>query len=125
SRLADAVRHDAQFMQIAELYAGHTDFDLPLLVAELVAAEAVPSLPVQRYTDTGLRKRTQWQDTWDLQRREDAIDAEVDALAKVRRDELMQTVAKVANGAPIDAEALKWVEETLTKEFAPLRKERK
>jgi hypothetical protein len=38
----------------------------------LVAAESVPSLPAQRYTDTGLRKRAQWEATWDLQRREDA-----------------------------------------------------
>lgn len=72
SRLADAVSRDAEFMQIAGLYAGHTDFDLPQLVAELVAAEAVPALPVQRYTDTGLRKREQWEATWALQRREDA-----------------------------------------------------
>jgi hypothetical protein len=42
------------------------------LVAELVAAESVPFLPVLRYTDTGLRKRAQWEDTWALQRREDA-----------------------------------------------------
>ena len=72
SRLAEALSHDAEFMQIAALYAGHSDFDLPQLVAELVALEAVPALPVQRYTDTGLRKRAQWQDTWALQRREDA-----------------------------------------------------
>ncbi|WP_300443199.1 BREX-2 system adenine-specific DNA-methyltransferase PglX [Zoogloea sp.] len=72
SRLAEAVSHDAEFMQIAALYAGHSDFDLPQLVAELVALESVPALPVQRYTDTGLRKRAQWQDTWALQRREDA-----------------------------------------------------
>lgn len=72
SRLADAVSRDAEFMQIAGLYAGHADFDLPQLVSELVAAEAVPALPVQRYTDTGLRKREQWEATWALQRREDA-----------------------------------------------------
>lgn len=75
ARLADAMQRDAAFMQVAALYAGHTDFDLPTLVAELVAAEAVPALPAQRYTDTGLRKRTQWQDTWALQRREDAGEA--------------------------------------------------
>lgn len=72
SRLAETVSRDTDFMQIAALYAGHADFDLPQLVAELVAAEAVPALPVQRYTDTGLRKRQQWEDTWALQRREDA-----------------------------------------------------
>ncbi|KFB76364.1 MULTISPECIES: BREX-2 system adenine-specific DNA-methyltransferase PglX [Candidatus Accumulibacter] len=72
NRLADAVRADAAFMQIAELYAGHSGFDLTQVVAELVAGESVPFLPVLRYTDTGLRKRAQWEDTWALQRREDA-----------------------------------------------------
>lgn len=59
-------------MQIAALYAGHADFDPNRLVIELVQSEAVPVLPVQRYTDTGLRKRGQWENTWALQRREDA-----------------------------------------------------
>lgn len=72
SRLAEAVARDPNFMQIAQLYAGHTDFDLPQLVADLVVAESVPALPILRYTDTGLRKRAQWEDTWTLQRREDA-----------------------------------------------------
>ncbi len=72
NRLADAVRGDAAFMQIAELYAGHSGFDLTQIVAELVGGEAVPFLPVLRYTETGLRKRAQWEDTWALQRREDA-----------------------------------------------------
>ncbi len=72
NRLAEAVHSDAGFMQIAQLYAGHSGFDLTQVVAELVSTESVPFLPVLRYTDTGLRKRTQWEDTWALQRREDA-----------------------------------------------------
>ncbi len=71
-QLADAVRTDAGFMQIAELYAGHSGLDAGQVVAELVAGEAVPFLPVLRYTANGLRKRSQWQDTWALQRCEDA-----------------------------------------------------
>lgn len=71
-RLADALRGDAEFMHIATLYAGHADFDLGALVAELVAAESVPFLPVLRYKDIGLRKRAQWEATWALQRRQDA-----------------------------------------------------
>jgi hypothetical protein len=72
NRLTDAVRSDVAFMQIAELYAGHSGFDLMQVVAELVTGESVPFLPVLRYTDSGLRKRAQWEDTWELQRREDA-----------------------------------------------------
>ena len=46
-------RGDACFMHVATLYAGHADFDLGQLVADLVASEAVPFLPVLRYTDSG------------------------------------------------------------------------
>ncbi|WP_337179469.1 BREX-2 system adenine-specific DNA-methyltransferase PglX [Hydrogenophaga borbori] len=127
ARLADAVARDAAFMHLAALYAGHTDFDLLQLLAELVASEAVPALPVQRYTDTGLRKRQQWQATWTLQRREDAIDAEIDQAEPVRRQQLMEIVTQQAaeHGKQPDADALAWVQETLNKEFVPLRKERK
>jgi len=125
SRLADAVSRDADFLQIAALYAGHADFDLAQLVAGLVAAEAVPALPAQRYTDTGLRKRGQWQDTWALQRREDAIDAELDVLQQARRQELLQIVKEQAQGAEPDADALAWVQKKLDEEFVPLRQERK
>lgn len=71
SRLADTVQRDIEFMQIAALYAGHADFDVAQLVAGLVTAESVPFLPALRYSDTGRRKRAQWEDTWALQRRED------------------------------------------------------
>jgi len=72
SRLADMIQGDRDFMQIADLYSGHADFDLAQLVADLVASDAVPFLPALRYSDTGLRKRSQWEETWALQRREDA-----------------------------------------------------
>jgi hypothetical protein len=35
----------------------------------------VPLLPVLRYKPSGLRKRAEWTQTWELQRQEDAIDA--------------------------------------------------
>ncbi len=76
NKLADRLRGDADFMQVAELYARRTDFEVNALVADLVAGEAVPLLPVQRYTDAGLRKRAEWERTWTLQRQEDTIDAE-------------------------------------------------
>lgn len=125
SRLADAVLHDAEFMQMAALYAGHTDFDLPQLVAELVAGEAAPALPVQRYTDTGVRKRAQWQDTWALQRCEDAIDAEIDTQERARHEELLQIVREQSAAGEPDADTLEWVRKKLAEEFAPLRKDRK
>lgn len=75
ARLADRVREDAEFMQLAELYRGRGDFDVTRLVTELVEAEAVPFLPVLRYTPTGMQKRRAWEECWALQRREDAGEA--------------------------------------------------
>jgi len=75
AKLADRVRQDGEFMQLAELYRGRADFDLTALVTELVESEAVPFLPVLRYKASGLRKRAVWERTWDLQRREDAGEA--------------------------------------------------
>ena len=75
ARLADRLHDDAEFLEFAAVYRGRMDFDLAALVAELVEAESVPFLPVLRYKDSGLRKHAQWEETWRLQRREDAIDA--------------------------------------------------
>lgn len=71
-RLSELARGDRDFLHVAAAYTGEDSPDLHALVAELVGAEAVPSLPAQRYTDSGLRKRVQWEATWALQRREDA-----------------------------------------------------
>lgn len=129
SRLADALSRDAEFMRIAELYAGHADFDLQQLVAELVAAEAVPALPAQRYTDTGLRKRAQWQDTWALQRREDAIDAQVVADNANTWREAFNTQARerfhIGAGQALSDEAQAWVDQQLAAEIKQHQDERK
>ena len=125
AKLAERAQADADFMQVAALYAGHADFDTAQLVAELVVSEAVPLLPVQRYAEDGLRKRAQWEDTWALQRREDAIDAEIDRQEEARRQELMAIVSKGTESAQPDADALAWVRQELDKAFIPLRKDRK
>lgn len=71
AQMADVASADAEFLQVAALYRGRPDFDLAVLVAELVEAEAVPLLPILRYKSAGLRKREVWERTWDLQRRQD------------------------------------------------------
>lgn len=71
-RLSELARRDRDFVHVAAVYTGEDSPDLHALVSDLVAAESVPSLPSQRYTDTGLRKRTQWEATWTLQRGEDS-----------------------------------------------------
>ncbi|MBF0182075.1 MAG: BREX-2 system adenine-specific DNA-methyltransferase PglX [Magnetococcales bacterium] len=72
ARLADQLHHDTDFIQVAALFRGRSDFDLTQLVTELVLDEAVPFLPILRYKDAGLRKRAAWERTWNLQRKEDA-----------------------------------------------------
>lgn len=72
AQLGDTAGRDADFVQVAELYAGTVDVDLTTLVSALVKDEAVPYLAAWRYTESGLRTRAAWERTWDLQRREDA-----------------------------------------------------
>lgn len=74
-QLADLLRADNDFLQVAELYKERPDFDVTSLVEALVENEAVPFLSVLRYKPSGLRKRKDWEETWKLQREEDAIDA--------------------------------------------------
>ena len=123
-RLADAVQRDADFMQVAALYAGRADFQLPQLVSDLVATESVPFLPVLSYTDSGLRKHEQWEATWALQRHEDRIDAEVEAEAPGWREELQAQAAK-RFGTATTPEAIAWVEDQLAQEIAQQKVERK
>ncbi len=109
-RLADAVRGDAGFMQVSELYAGHSGFDVTQVVAELVAGESVPFLPVLRYTDTGLRKRAQWEDTWALQRREDAGEkvGKIPVPRKYQSKDFLKTVYWRLRGG-LDVPKERWV----------------
>ncbi len=74
-KLADTARQDPDLLQVGELYRDDPAFDVTRLVAELVGGESVPLLPILRYKPSGLRKREEWENTWTLQRREDAIDA--------------------------------------------------
>lgn len=115
SRLADTTRQDAEFVQMATLFAGHADFDHSQLVADLISLEAAPFLPVLRYAATGLRKHRQWQATWSLQRREEDIVAQVASTADAKRQRLMSIVS--TNGAEPEAHALEWVETTLRAEL--------
>ena len=76
-QIADAARRDPLFIDAAEVFESDPGFDVGRLVARLVDGESVPLLPQLRYKPTGLRKRAEWERTWELQRQEDAIDARV------------------------------------------------
>jgi hypothetical protein len=76
ARLADVARQDTTFMQVGELYRDDPAFDVHTLIAELVNAECVPLLPILRNKASGLRKRAEWETTWELQRCEDELAAQ-------------------------------------------------
>ena len=71
-QLRDALARDADWVSVAQIYNGGPLENLDDLVTRLAAAEAVPFLPVLRYTEAGLRKRSDWEQAWALQRKEDA-----------------------------------------------------
>jgi hypothetical protein len=73
--LADAASHDPLFIEAAEVFVGAAGFDMTTLVGQLVEKASVPFLPVLRYKATGLRKHEEWKEVWELQRKEDSIDA--------------------------------------------------
>jgi hypothetical protein len=70
ARLTDALSRDEDFVSVAKLYAPRKD--LPKVVAELISGEHVPFLSALRYKPSGLKKRADWEEVWDLQRKEDA-----------------------------------------------------
>ena len=72
AQLADVARQDVEFMGVGELFRDDAAFDVQVLIAEMVDSESVPLLPILRYKPSGLRKHGEWEQTWDLQRREDA-----------------------------------------------------
>ncbi|MFB6627585.1 BREX-2 system adenine-specific DNA-methyltransferase PglX [Streptomyces sp. NPDC056374] len=82
SQLADALRQDADVQAVAELYAadhmGKRDATLAAVLAAVIASEHVPYLAALRYKDSGLRKREQWDQVWDLQREEDRTGERLD-----------------------------------------------
>ena len=51
---------------------GRRDADLVAALTDLLDPEAIPYLAALRLKDPGLRKFAEWQNTWALQRREDA-----------------------------------------------------
>jgi hypothetical protein len=69
---AHALETDVAVLAVAELVAGRSTFDLAALVRDRVFVESVPSCKMHVYTGEGLRKRALWEETWEMQRREDA-----------------------------------------------------
>lgn len=69
--------------EVAALYDSAQDFSQ--IIAEIVTSEHVPYLAALRYKDSGLRKRADWEHVWDLQRQEDALNADLEEGKKEKR----------------------------------------
>ncbi|MFF7851062.1 BREX-2 system adenine-specific DNA-methyltransferase PglX [Streptomyces sp. NPDC007910] len=80
--LADLLSTDEDFTAVAALYAsdhlGKPDLPLAQVLSEVVADEHVPYLAAMRYKDSGLRTRKEWEDVWELQRKEDRTGERLD-----------------------------------------------
>lgn len=72
AQLADEVNRDADMVSVLALWEGRPDVPVTESLVRLLVDEAVPFLAAYRYKETGLRKREAWEETWALQRREDA-----------------------------------------------------
>jgi hypothetical protein len=72
AQLADDVTRDPDLVSVLALWEGRPDVPVTQSLVRLLADEAVPYLAAYRYKDSGLRKREAWEETWRLQRREDA-----------------------------------------------------
>ncbi|WP_405624107.1 BREX-2 system adenine-specific DNA-methyltransferase PglX [Streptomyces sp. NBC_01396] len=70
ARLTDALSRDEDFVSVAKLYAPRKE--IAKVVSELITDEHVPFLPALRYKPSGMKKRADWEEVWDLQRKEDA-----------------------------------------------------
>jgi hypothetical protein len=71
SQLADIASRDPDLISVLELWSGRKDLPVTRLLTDLLEDESVPFLAAYRLTDSGLRKREAWEDTWARQRRED------------------------------------------------------
>ncbi|MDO5500306.1 MAG: BREX-2 system adenine-specific DNA-methyltransferase PglX, partial [Propionibacteriaceae bacterium] len=72
AQLADLVAREEEVMSVVALWEGRRDAPLTTSLTRLLVDEAVPYLAAYRLKETGMRKRAAWEETWDLQRREDA-----------------------------------------------------
>ncbi|UJB43807.1 BREX-2 system adenine-specific DNA-methyltransferase PglX [Streptomyces sp. A1-5] len=81
-RLTDRLQEDDDFAAVLNLYAPRADF--AKTVAELVSDQHVPAAAALRYKPAGLKKRADWERTWEKQRAEDAATSE-DEKRKIRK----------------------------------------
>lgn len=72
AQLADVVGRDPELRGVVELWRGSATVDLIKALTDLLTPEAVPYLAAWRLKPKAMDKFRAWQETWQLQRREDA-----------------------------------------------------
>jgi hypothetical protein len=112
ARLASVAGSDAEFHEVATVYRDDPAFDVLALVTELVQPETVPLLPVLRYKDSGLRKRSEWEQTWDLQRKEDELSNQLSSIT--------EQIAAIDDQQAANRQELNTERDRLTAELAKL-----
>ncbi len=71
AQLADVLDRNDDFRIVLQLWAGDDNIATGAALAKLLADESVPYLAAYRYKPAGMEKRAVWEQTWELQRRED------------------------------------------------------
>ncbi|SDQ14834.1 BREX-2 system adenine-specific DNA-methyltransferase PglX [Actinopolyspora saharensis] len=72
AQLADRLGRDEEFVSVLELWVGSPDVPVATSLQQLLADQPVPFLAAYRYKESGMDKRAAWEETWRLQRKEDA-----------------------------------------------------
>ena len=78
AQLADVVGRDEELRGVVELWRGSATVDLVKALTELLTPEVVPYLAAWRLKPKSMDKFRAWQHTWQLQRREDAGEKNLD-----------------------------------------------
>ena len=76
AQLADSINKNEVAKAVAQIYTGNELFESQSLVEKLIADDNLPQMANGRLKSAALKKFYAWQETWDKQRQEDAIDAE-------------------------------------------------
>jgi hypothetical protein len=100
AELADILARDPAAVSLAEHLTGTEAPEMAPFLAALVKGEHVPCAAGARYTESGVRKRRSWEATWDLQRKEDAIDA-LAAAGKIGADEAKARKKREVGDIPV------------------------
>ena len=100
AQLADLLARDPEAVELAEHLTGTEAPEMAPFLAALLKDEHVPCAAGARYTESGLRKRQCWEATWDLQRKEDAIDALAEA-GKITADEAKARKKREVGDIPV------------------------